>query len=331
MNPAKCSDIDYINFIIATPRVVTATEAAACQPDHSSAPKHDAFTRLLQRLEPDAQTLWKEAETQVELLAGILVLDDSTLEKPYSKFNSLVYRHWSGKQKEVVNGINLITLLWTDGDRAVPCDYRIFDKDRDRKSKNDHFSEMLLEAHQRGFEPRMVCFDSWYSSAENLKLVRGLGWHFLTRLKGNRLVNPDKLGLQAITEIALDETGRLVWLKGFGLVKVFRLIGTDGDAQHWVTNKIEMSDLERVKYAGESWQIEQYHRGIKQFCLIERAQARRPRPVRNHIGLCLRAFLRIESHCYHTGTSWFEAKTSIIRAAVTAYLVNPRYSLHPTA
>ncbi len=331
MNPAKCSDIDYINFIIATPRVVTATEAAACQPDNTSAPAHDAFTRLLQRLEPDAQTLWSEAKTQVELLAGILVLDDSTLEKPYSKFNSLVYRHWSGKQKEVVSGINLITLLWTDGDRAVPVDYRIFDKDRDRKSKNDHFSEMLMEASQRGFEPRMVCFDSWYSSAENLKLVRGLGWHFLTRLKSNRLVNPDKLGLQAVSEIGLDETGRLVWLKGFGLVKVFRLIDTDGDAQHWVTSKVEMSDLERVKYAGESWQIEQYHRGIKQFCLIERAQARRPRPVRNHIGLCLRAFLRIESHCYQTGTSWFEAKTSIIRAAVRAYIANPLYSLHPTA
>ena len=33
----------------------------------------------------------------------------------------------------------------------------------------------------------------------NLKLVRSLGWNFLTRLKGNRLVNPDKLGLQAVS------------------------------------------------------------------------------------------------------------------------------------
>ena len=331
MNPPKCIDEDYINFIIATPRQVTATEAATCQPESTNAPAHDAFTRLLQRLEPDPETLWSEAQTQVELLAGILVLDDSTLEKPYSKFNSLVYRHWSGKQKEVVNGINLISLLWTDGDRAVPTDYRIFDKDRDRKTKNDHFSEMLLEAHQRGFEPSMVCFDSWYSSVENLRLVRGLGWSFLTRLKGHRLVNPDKLGLQAVSEIGLDETGRVVWLKGFGVIKVFRLIGRDGDAEHWATNKIEMTDLERVKYASESWQIEQYHRGIKQFCLIERAQARRPRPWRNHIGLCWRAFLRIESHCYHTGISWFEAKTSIIRDAVRAYLANPRYLLQPTA
>ncbi len=127
MNSPKVSDEDYINFIIATLPCVTATEAERVQPDSTNAPAHDAFTRLLQRLEPDSETLWREAKTQVSLTTGILILDDSTLEKPYSKFNSLVYRHWSGKQKEVVNGINLITLLWTDGDRAVPVDYRIFD------------------------------------------------------------------------------------------------------------------------------------------------------------------------------------------------------------
>jgi len=331
MNPPKCNEEDYINFVIATPRQVTATEAERVQPASTNAPAHDAFTRLLTRLEPDPETLWQEAATQVELENGLLVLDDSTLDKPYSARNDLVYRHYSGKHKDVVSGINLISLVWTDGDRAVPCDYRIFDKDTDGKTKNDHFEEMLIQAHQRGFTPRMVCFDSWYSSIGNLKLVRGLGWHFLTRLKSNRQVNPEGKGLKAIAEIEIDETGTLVWLKGFGTIKVFRLIDTDGSAEHWATNKIEMSDLERVKYASFSWQIEQFHRGIKQFCLIERAQCRRRRVWQNHINLCLRAFLRIESHCYHKGISWFEAKTSIIRSAVRAYLKNPLYSLIPTA
>lgn len=331
MNPAKCTAEDYINFVIATPRVVTATEAERVQPISENAPAHDAFTRLLHRLEPDPESLWAESRSQVDLNQGILVLDDSTLEKPYSKRNDLVYRHWSGKQKEVVSGINLITLLWTEGDRAVPIDYRVFDKDRDRKTKNDHFSEMLMEAHNRGFNPEMVCFDSWYASSENLKLCRGLGWHFLTRLKSNRLVNPDRTGLRAVSEIEIAEAGRVVWLKDFGLVKVFRIAAIDGTTEHWATSKVEMSDLERVKYASFSWQIEQYHRGIKQFCLIERGQMRRRQPWLNHIGLCLRAFLRIESHCYKTGISWFEAKHSIIREAVRTYLANPVYQLSPTA
>ncbi len=161
MNPPKVTDEDYINFIIATPHDVTATEAERVQPESKNAPAHDAFTRLLSRLEPDAETLWQEARTQINLKTGILVLDDSTLEKPYSEFNALVYRHWSGKQKKVVSGINLITLLWTDGARCVPVDYRIFDKATDGKTKNDHFAEMLLAAFERGFNPALVCFDSW--------------------------------------------------------------------------------------------------------------------------------------------------------------------------
>lgn len=162
-------------------------------------------------------------------------------------------------------------------------------------------------------------------------MVRGLGWKFLTRLKANRRVNPDREGLQAIADTEIGEGGRIVWLKGFGLIRVFRLIGTAGNVERWATNKLEMSQIERLKFASYNWQIEQYHRGIKQYCLIERAQCRRRRPWQNHINLCLRTFLRLESHCYHKGISWFEAKTGITRNAVRAYLANPRYSLISTA
>lgn len=331
MNPPKVTDEDYINFVIATPKQLTATKAARVQPESRNAPAHDAFTRLLERLEPDAETLWQEAETQINVKGGVLVLDDSTLDKPYSARNALVYRHWSGKHHAVVSGINLITLLWTDGQRAVPCDYRIFDKDTDGKTKNDHFAEMLLEADRRGFSPELVCFDSWYSSIENLKLVRALGWHFLTRLKSNRKVNPDKTGLKPVSEIFVSASGRTVWLSGFGLIRLFRLIDKDGNAEHWAASILEMSEQSRRKFACRAVQIEQYHRGIKQYCLIERSQARRRRPWQNHIGLCLRAFLRLESHSYREKVSWHEAKISIIREAVRAYLANPRYLLISTA
>jgi hypothetical protein len=331
MNPPKVTDEDYINFIIATPRDVTATEAERVQPESKNAPAHDAFTRLLQRLEPDAETLWQEAQPQIDLKSGLLILDDSTLEKPYSEFNALVYRHWSGKQKEVVAGINLITLLWTDGVRCVPVDYRVFDKDRDGKTKNDHFAEMLLAAFERGFNPELVCFDSWYGSVENLKLIRSLGWHFLTRLKSNRQINLNRSGLQAVADAGLCGGGTICWLKGFGQIKVFRVRATDGTSEYWATSLEQMSEDERANFALAAWRIEMYHRALKQQCLIERAQCRRLRPVLNHIGLCIRAFVRIESHCYREKISWIEAKTSIIRDAVRAYLSNPRYLLLPTA
>jgi hypothetical protein len=66
MNPPKVSDEDYINFPIATPKIGSGTEAARVQPERSTVPVHDAFTRLLHRLEPDATPLWGEAAGQVE-------------------------------------------------------------------------------------------------------------------------------------------------------------------------------------------------------------------------------------------------------------------------
>src|SRR5215208_6058670 len=326
MNAPKCNEYDYIDFLIATPRVYTCTEAARVQPDENDAPSHDAINRFLLRVETYSEDLWQEARNQVSLNSGVLVLDDSTLDKQYAKKIELVSRHWSGKHRKVVCGINLITLLWTDGDRYIPCDYRLFDKPTDGSTKNDHFREMLLTAKERGFEPACVLFDSWYSSIDNLKIIRNLGWFWLTQLKSNRQVDPDRKGNRSISEVEISESGSILHLKGYGFIKVFKLVAPDGDIEYWATNKVEMSELERVKFNDMAWTIETYHRGIKQFCGVERCQARKRRAQRNHIGLALRAFLRLEHHSYHKGISWFEAKTSIIREAVRAYLAKPLFT-----
>jgi putative transposase len=288
---------------------------------------HDAYTRLLSRLEPSEEELWKEAEKEVEKTTGIIVLDDTTLDKPYSEKIEIVSKHWSGKHHKVVKGINLITLLWTDGDRHIPCDYRLYEKSKDKLTKNDHFANMIKGAKQRGFAPECVVFDSWYSSIENLKLIRSYNWVWLTRLKENRQVNPDRQGLQAIKEVEIGVEGREVWLEAYGLIKVFKIVATDGNIEYWATNSLHMNDLTRVKFASFAWTIENYHRGIKQFTLIEFSQVRSSRSQRNHIGLALRAFLRLEFYSFKSGLSWFEAKFSIIRSAVRAYLLNPLFSL----
>ncbi|MCX7590088.1 MAG: transposase [Kiritimatiellae bacterium] len=86
--------------------------------------------------------------------SGILVIDDTVLDKPYTQHMGLVSHFRSGKHKRVVKGINLVTCLWTDGDALWPCDYRIVDKAQDKRTKNDHFRELLKEAHQRGLKPK---------------------------------------------------------------------------------------------------------------------------------------------------------------------------------
>jgi len=100
-------------------------------------------------MEPSATALWQEAQRHVSDERGILVIDDSTLDKLYAEKMELVTRHWSGKHKRVVQGINLITLLWTEGDHHIPLDYRFYEKNVDGATKNAHFRSMLETAKQR--------------------------------------------------------------------------------------------------------------------------------------------------------------------------------------
>jgi hypothetical protein len=331
MNRPRCTSIEYIDFLVATPRIVSATEAARVQPRRAGAPAHDAFTRLLHRLEPDPAALWHEVAPLVERTRGVLIVDDTTLDKPYARKMDLVHRHWSGKHHAVVDGINLITLVWTDGDRLIPVDYRVYDKPNDGITKNEHFLAMLLTARERGFTPACVLFDSWYASVDNLRLIRDCGWRWLTRLKANRRVSIDYAPKRALESWPLAESGTAVHLEAYGPIQVFRVVATDGDTEYWATSDLEMGELGRLKYAEMAWGIEVYHRALKQECGVERAMVRAARAQRNHIGCAIRAFVRLEWHRVRTGIGWKLAKEGIIRPAVRRYLLHPWYRLPVTA
>ena len=327
MNPARATDEGYIDFLIGSPALVSATEAARVQPARPLAPAHDSFTRLLHRLEPDPETLRAEVRPLICPASGVLVVDDSTLDKPRAKHIALVGHHWSGNHRAVVRGINLITAVWSDGDRLYPCDYRVYHKAGDGKTKNDHFADLLAAAHARGFRPRAVLFDGWYASVENLKAVRDLGWTFVTRFKGNRKVRVDRGAAAALAGQPVAPSGTVVWLPGYGEVKVFRVVAPNGDTAHRATNDLGLDDVGRLAFAELSWSVEEYHRGLKQFTGVERCQVRAERGQRNHIGCAIRAFVRLEYHRFTTGTSWFAAKYALVREAVRAYLADPKYRL----
>ena len=331
MNPAKCSEYDYINFLVAAQGSFSAVEAARTEPDGGRGAAHDAYTRLLQRLPPDSEALWAEVSEYVVRHKGMLVIDDTTLDKPYANQMALVTRHWSGKHQAVVQGINLISLVWTDGDCCLPCDYRLYHKAVDGLDKNQHFRDMLQTAQQRGFTPAMVAFDGWYSSLENLKLLRTLDWHWLTRLKANRQVSLRPGLHQAVSELDIPASGLEVHLRGYGLVRVFRTVDPNGNAQHWATDLLDLSESSRQAYADRAWRIEEYHRSLKQFTGVERAQFRLEIAQRNHIGLALRAFVRLELHRTFTLVSHYHSKLSIVRDAIRRFRAHPVLFPFPTA
>jgi hypothetical protein len=140
VNPAKCTSDNFINFLIATYQACTCSEEASrCLSNESEAIAHDSVKRLLERQPHHTEAFYTEAKQLILQDEGVLVIDDSTLDKPYSHRIELVTRHWSGKHNRVVQGINLISMIWTDGSAIVPIDFRIYHPNTDGKNKNDHF------------------------------------------------------------------------------------------------------------------------------------------------------------------------------------------------
>jgi len=217
-------------------------------------------------------------------------------------------------------------LLWTDGDAHIPCDFRICYKTGDGKTKNDHFCDMLFKAKVRGSEPEYILSDSWYASLKNLRTIDSYGWSWMTRLKPDRLVNPDGTGNIPLSSADISENGTDVHLRGYGFVKISGIAGKNGGTEYWATNNPDMDEFERLRLSDFSRTIEEYHRGLKQFCGIERCQCRTEKAQRNHICLAVRTFLRFEIFSLKTGYSQSESKTRIIRDAVRAYLANPVYA-----
>ena len=218
------TDIDYINFLTAARCDVSCVKVADCYSDENYLVAHDTFNRFLTRQSLTPETLWAEVEKYVDRKTGWLILDDSVLDKIHSNKIELTYFQWSGKHHKVIKGIGLITLIWTDGILAFPIDYRIYDKNEDQKTKNDHLRDMTKTASNRRFTPSFIMFDSWYSSTENLKFIDRLGWNWFTRVKKNRSINPDGSGNISIETLPIPEEGLEVHLKKYGFVKVFRLI-----------------------------------------------------------------------------------------------------------
>jgi putative transposase len=56
------------------------------------------------------------------------------------------------------------------------------------------------------------------------------------------------------------------------------MVAPDRDRDYWATNDLKMTALTRIRFTGYAWSIETDHRGIKQYCGIERVQSDPRRP-----------------------------------------------------
>ena len=117
---------------------------------------HDSVNRFLNRESYEGADLFNEVSGLINLCGGTLSVDDSVLDKPYAKYIAFIGYFWSGKHHASVQGINLITMYYTDIEgNHYPVNFRIVDKS-ENKTKNDYCLEMLAKLLAWGLKPEMV-------------------------------------------------------------------------------------------------------------------------------------------------------------------------------
>lgn len=321
MQPQKCSLRVYSNFLLANHNRYSGAELARVSP--IAGMSHDAVSRWMATSTFTPSDLWRQVKDLVNRNVGYLVCDDTVLDKTYSRKNELAKLQYSGNAHGLVNGIDLVNLLWTEGDEYIPVDYRVYQKNNDDKTKNDHFLDMLKRAKQRAFSPRYVLMDSWYSSVTNLKyIVRTCGWQWITNLKSNRQVSLTQGTYTAIADLNLAEKQvRKVWLKEYGFILVCLMADQDGGKTYLATSDLSLVDYDSfVDHFHHRWAVEEFHRGIKQTTGIEKCYSTKASSQKTHIFAAFVTFIRLERRRLAERISWYEQKAIISRNSTFNYL-----------
>lgn len=223
--------------------------------------------------------LWNKVEHYIERRTVLLILDDTI----HSKQIELRYYQWSGKHHSVVKEIDLMTLVLTDRTSIMPVDYRIYDKDGYELTKNDHFRAMLETASGRGFQPNFVMFDSGYSGIDHLKCVSRFGWDRFSRIKKNRMVNPDPTDNRPVSTLLIPEEGLRVHMKKFRFVRVFHAVNLMGKERFWATNLLTLVKTTESITRPSAGRLKTIPRVLKKLCCVEDCKIRKEIGQRNHL------------------------------------------------
>lgn len=142
--------------------------------------------------------------------------------------------------------------------------------------------------------------DSWYSGNENLKFLRNEKVGFLFGIADNRQVSLERDIQVQVQTLTIPESGLVVYLKEFGWVKVF-CQSFKNEVRYYIMYLPDDSELRQLnrqdfrQIHDSHWQIESFHRVIKQVCNIERFQVRTESAIRTHFFCALQAFCKLQT------------------------------------
>ena len=119
----------YTDYLICQNKYATATGLSEMVGGEFS---HDKVTRFLRQSDFDSKLLWKHVKSAVrerETQNGVLILDDSIEDKPYTDENDVNCWHYSHAKGDVVKGINFLSCMVRYDDFSLPIGYEIIKKE----------------------------------------------------------------------------------------------------------------------------------------------------------------------------------------------------------
>ena len=337
----------YIDFLICSTSYTTATALSRAT---DNAISHDKVTRFLSAEDFTSVDLWQFAKPLINSMPneatidGVLIIDDSIEEKPYTDENDIVAWHYDHSKGRNVKGINFISALYQTAYVSVPITYELVRKTQEcvnkktgkksRKSpisKQQYFRNLIKAAVANNLDFKMVLADTWFNSVENMCYIKNdMLKDFIMSVKDNRLVALSEEALAAgefvsIKKLELGESV-LVRLEGVDFpLRLTRQVFKDGDGStgvlYLVSSNIELIDEQIATTYHRRWRVEEYHKSLKNNASLAKSPTKTVRTQANHLFASICAFIRLErlsaiiqrNHFALKGKIYIDALKTVLR------------------
>lgn len=330
----------YTGYLICQNHHATATGLSDMVDGEFS---HDKVSRFLRFQNLDSKFLWHYVKSSIrekESAQGVLLLDDTIEDKPYTDENEINCWHYSHAKGRVVKGINLLTCMVRYDDFCLPIGFEIINKDivycdvktkkQRRKSsvtKNELFLGLINQAVKNKVLFEFVLADNWFGSKANMAHIHNdLHKSFIIGIKSNRTLalteNDAKSGrFTKVRDLELEEdVAHTVYLKGLDfpvrlLKKVFKNENGSTGVLYLVSNDMTSSAERLYEVYQKRWRIEEFHKSVKQNASLAKSPTKIVKTQSNHIVASIIAYCKLEFLKIKTKLNHFALKYKLILRA----------------
>ena len=335
----------YSDYLISSFGPVTATGMSALLEGTLS---HDQIQRALSKEKYGSVDLWQAVKPHIRKIEsedGIMIVDDSISEKPYTDENDIICWHWDHSKQQSVKGINFVSVVYHNQNLTFPVGYQLIakteryvdsktgkEKRRSPQTKNEYYRELLAQTVKNEIPFNYVTNDTWFASAENMLFVQHtLKKEFVMPLKDNRKVAlslEDKRAgrYQRVDSLTLStNTTYQIYLEGVDFpLHLAKQIFINGDGStgilYLVTSDLTLSYDRITTIYQKRWNIEPYHKSLKQNAGLERSPTQTVTTQSNHFFAALCAYVKLELLKVATHLNHFALRSKLyIRAIQTAF------------